>query len=357
MENIFILNTDFEIISIIDVFESFLWIERYNKYGEFEIYTKPTEELLSVLVHDNYVYVKESEYLMIIESVELKTNSENGSSIIIKGRSFESAFYRRIIWVQTTLSGDLQNGIKSLIDDNAISPIDADREIPNLQFELSTDPNITDLDVSAQFTRDILYETIEKICVSNDIGFKITYDPDTYTCTFKLYKGVDRSYAQLTNPYVVFSPEYENIIKSEVVTDKSNFKNITVVGGEGEGVDRIIEIVEGTNIQTKMGRREMHTDARDLSQTVDEILIPEVDYRAQLAQRGLEDLSENKVDSSFDSEIDATKSFKYGEDFFLGDIVQIVNEYGISSRARVTEVVISTSVNGSETIPTFTIIE
>ena len=65
-------------------------------------------------------------------------------------------------------------------------------------------------------------------------------------------------------------------------------------------------------------------------------------------------LAENIFIESFEGQAETTMSFKYGEDFFMGDIVQLENEYGRVLRARVTEVVRSKDVSGVETYPTFT---
>ena len=52
------------------------------------------------------------------------------------------------------------------------------------------------------------------------------------------------------------------------------------------------------------------------------------EYMTLLRQRGLEKLSECDDITSFEGECEATIMFKYGVDFFKGDIVQIANEYG-----------------------------
>ena len=48
-----------------------------------------------------------------------------------------------------------------------------------------------------------------------------------------------------------------------------------------------------------------------------------------------------------------TRLFKYGEDFFIGDIVQIANEYGNEGSAYISELVISNSEEGLSIYPTF----
>ena len=49
--------------------------------------------------------------------------------------------------------------------------------------------------------------------------------------------------------------------------------------------------------------------------------------------------------------------YKYKEDYNLGDIVNIVNEFGISINARITEIIESQDDNGYTIEPTFENIE
>lgn len=344
-----ILNTN----EVLDIFESLIWTDRYCGYGDFEIYTKASDDLLSLLRSDYFIWMKESEHLMIVDGRQIEFDAENGNYIIITGRSSESILERRIVWNQTVLSGSLQNGIQKLLNENAIAPVMPDRTIPNLVFEASDDPAITALTVEAQFTRTNLYETIKNLCSANNLGFKITLS-EANQLVFKLYSGADRSYDQIVNSFVVFSPNFENLISSNYSESQKTLKTVTVVAGEGEGPTRKTTIVGGG---TGLSRRELYTDARDLSQTVDDVLLPEADYIAQLSQRGVEKLSEHTFEKSFDGEVDTTRMFKYGEDFFLGDVVQIASEYGIKSKARVTEIIHSQSINGIEVYPTFAMLE
>ena len=57
--------------------------------------------------------------------------------------------------------------------------------------------------------------------------------------------------------------------------------------------------------------------------------------------------------SLLEGEVEVTRLFKYGEDFFIGDIVQIANEYGNEGSAYISELVISNSEEGLSIYPTF----
>ena len=349
-----VLNQQFQTIDILDTFESLIWTDRYSKYGDFEIYTPINSRILESCKQDNYLWYKDSEHVMIIESILKGTDIEAGKTLTITGRSLESLLYRRIVWRQTVIYGGVQAGIKQLITENIINPIEPERKISNFIFEDSTDPAITGLpNIMAQYTGDDLYDVINKLCEYFGIGFKIMLN-DNNQFVFKLYAGKNRSYSQTANPYVIFSPNFENIIDSKYLESKKTLKNVTLVAGEGEGTAR-----KTTTIGTTAGleRRELFTDARDISSDANGQVISDADYYAQLKQRGEEKLVEYKVAKSFEGQVEATQMFKYGRDFFLGDTVQVVDEYGIESKSRIDEIVRSQDKEGFNVYPTFTILE
>lgn len=345
-----ILDTDRTPLCVLDVYNSFIWTDRYFKYGDFELHASMSEVLLQYLKQDYYITNANSEHVMIIEKLLINSDTENGNSITVSGRSLESLLERRIVWKRTTLSGNLQNAIKKLLNENVISPKDSSRKIEDFIFEESTDPAITELTIKGQYTGDNLYEVITSICQENGIGFKVTMN-DLNQFVFKLYSGVDRSYGQSVNPYVVFSPNFENIIESNYIESKMGLKNVALIGGEGEGTAR-----KYTSVGTASGleRRELFIDARDVRSEDDNgNSISEAVYLEQLRQRGREKLAENVDVVAFEGEADVSTMFTYGVDFFMGDIVQIANEYGHETKSRIVELISSESEEGVSTYPTF----
>lgn len=348
---VWILDTDFSSVSVLDTFESLIWTDRYREYGDFEIFAFPTSQLINDAKDDFYLYNPASEHTMIIEHHEVTTDIEEGPRFIVTGRSLESLLTRRIVWNQTTISGSLQNGIKKLITENFIAPEVSERKITNFVFVDSTDPEITKLTHEQQYTGDIVYDVIADLCNTYDIGFKVTLNVDKKRFEFSLYKGKDRSYAQETNPYVVFSPNYENIINSDYTHSIINYKNVTRIGGEGVGVERKM-----TTYGKASGliRREIFTDARDISSKTDDgEVLSDQDYLNLLQQRGKENLAEYAVKEGFEGEVEASKMFIYGRDFFLGDCVQVQNEFGMSGTSLVSEIVFSQDKDGESVFPTF----
>ena len=346
-------NNTMDTVAILDTFKSLIWTERYASYGDFELYTFVDKDLISCVTKDRYLVLNKSDRGMIVEDILIDTEVEDGSFVTISGRSLESILTRRIVWGQTIVSGNLQDAVRVLLNNNVISPTDPDRKIDNFIFEESTDPAILGITVDAQFTGDELYEAIKSLCDAHDIGFKVVLN-DSNQFVFSLYSGKDRTYNQTENPYVIFSPKFDNMISSRYLTSKKSLKNVTLVAGEGEGADRRTVTVGSAR---GLSRREIFTDAKDVSSTVDNGTLSDEEYSAQLEQRGLTKLAENIEVESFDAEVDATVMFRYGEHFFMGDIVQISNEYGNEGTARVTELIRSESEEGINVYPTFNMIE
>ena len=351
-----VLDTNFFKVDVIDVFNSLIWTDRYSIWGDFDFKKEASIEIANSLREDYYLQLKESEHTMIIETITLKTDIEEGNQFIARGRSLESILDRRIIWNQTTLNGSLQDGIKKLLNENAIIPSDANRKISNLIFETSTDPNVTSLSVDEQFRGENLYDVISGLCTNSGIGFKITLNSDN-KFVFKLYAGTDRSYDQVSNPHVVFSPNFDNLSNTNYNHSKIPYKTVTLVGGEGEGSARKTYQVILSGGETELNRREIFTDARDISSLVGGVTISDAEYNTLLANRGLLNLIENSQSSSFEGKVDPTTTYLYGTHFFMGDIVQIENEYGIQGKSRITELIISQDLSGSDIFPTFEMIE
>lgn len=258
--DLIVLNRNLDAVSIVDTYESFIWTDRYYAYGDFELYESMSETLLQFLQQDFYIQNRDSEHVMIIEKIQIQSDTENGNHITITGRSLESILERRIVWGQRMLSGNFQNAIQTLLNENLISPSDSSRKISNFVFKVSTDPAITKLTIAAQYTGDNLYDVIQKACEEAGIGFKITLNGNKQF-VFELYAGINRSYDQTENPYVVFSPKFENIINSNYMESMSSLKTTTLIGGEGEGSARRYTIVGGGS---DLYRRELFTDARDI---------------------------------------------------------------------------------------------
>lgn len=350
--NLTVLNTNLEAIAVLDVYESLIWTDRYSRCGDFELYSAINEDILSLVKQDYYIVSPESDHVMIVEDIRIETDPENGDHIRISGNSLEKILDRRIIWGRTIVSGSLQNVVRTLLNECIITPTDSARKIDNFIFEESTDPSVTGLSItSAQYTGDNLYDIIVKNCSDKKLGFQITLNSDMQF-VFKLYAGTDRSYNQSTNPYVVFSPSFDNLLSANYMETKSALKTVALIGGAGEGDERLFRDVNPKG-ETGIHRREVFINASDLSAES----VSDEDYANQMDQRALEKLAEHTEVSSFEGQAETRTMFKYGEDFFAGDIVQFADAYGHEAPARIIEVITSNDKEGLSVYPTFEMIK
>jgi len=348
-----LLDSTFKKVGVIDVFGSVIWTDTFYSAGDFELTTKPDQAVLSLLAASSYVTIQESEHVMMIDWYDIDTDVEFGYSLIVKGISLEYVLERRIVWEPTHLDGNFQTEVARLIDENAINPTDSNRDLP-LSFVSSTNPVITALTVDEQYFGETLYEVISTLCANKDIGFKVTLTTSG-TFEFELYPGVDRSYGQSTEDFVVFSPEFDNLLNSHYSTSTRGLKNSTLVAGE-KGVGNIRRSLEvPTSSQpTGLNRREIFTDASSVSRNLpDDTVLSDAEYDAVLEYRGLEELDYNSTVETFDGDADTQGQYKFGVDFFMGDILQIANEFGSEAASRVVEVVYSQDPAGYKVYPTF----
>lgn len=342
--DIYILDQDLEMLDIIDSSSSVIWTPRYYDVGDFEIYIQASRKNLNLLQEERYVMRQESDMVGIIEKVKVITDVEDGDYILASGRCLKSILARRIIWNQTNLRGKTEAIMRSLINDNLINPVNPARKIPNVILgELKGFTETAEF----QSTGDELLEKIIELCKVSGIGWKVILNKNK-KIEIDFYKGINRSYSQTENPYIVFSPEFDNLLTTETEIDTQSLKNVALVAGEGEGTDRTT-----TTIGTEAGlsRRELFVDARDLSSNNGEIGANE--YLQILKERGIEKLAEAGEFFKVSGEAETKITYEFGKDYFLGDLVTVVNEYGITANTRILEVIECEDENGYTIIPTF----
>lgn len=376
-----ILGKDFETIAVLDAFESFIWTDRYYEAGDCEIYAPASLDLMKNLVEGNYLWRRDTEHMMIVESITIDTAVETGVHVTATGESLEGLLRRRIVY-PTTIEGNLQNGIQKLLNENVISPANSKRKISNFVFVASTDPRITSLEIAGlQYCGENLYDSVVELCMAYDLGFKVTLSND-YKFEFRLYMGQDRSYNQDDNPWVVFSPKFENLSSSNYYSSKKDYRNATyILGAELPEDDDDVEIITTRNNGSNryyeleyddavgLERRETFTDASNIDDTyeVEETtgsgdnvtttnvtkMLTDDEYDPLLIEEGDLELSETLTTTAFEGVIDASQQYTYGVDFDIGDVVQVVNEFDMTSNSRISEIIWCQDLNGISLTPTF----
>lgn len=346
MMEFYLLDASLNIIAIIDNYKSAIWTSRYFKPGDFELYIPANAELLQTIERGQIIVRTDNVTAgAFIESIKVDTDAEDGNYITIKGKSLASILARRIVWTQTTYNGDFEKTVRCLVADNMIEPDDADRAISVVGL---ADPIGYSEQIKVQFTGDTVEKAVQSLLEPRKLGYDVFVDIEHKKLNFGILQGVDRSYNQQANPWIIFSPEYDNLISTSYSNDDSKYSNVAQVAGEGQGIGRkktVVGSAEG------LSRYELFVDARNQSTNDGEI--DETTYIANLATKGAEKLAERATVEKISSSVAPNIGHKFGEDYFLGDVVEVINEYGMQMTPRVTEVTECQDDTGYTCIPKF----
>lgn len=346
-----LLDKDLTPIDRIDVYDSAIWAERHREHGDFELYGRPQVLISKGVSTGRFLARQGSDRVMFIENVSINTDVDEGAYATVTGRSLECMLKRRVLWPPVAVDGTVPSVIGHLLESTVINPSDPRRRIPNFVMQEPTDSYISETEMSAQFAGETVYDAIVAICEVYDLGFKIIVSDGVFV--FILYKGTDRSFNQDTNPYVIFSPDFDNIAGSSYSHTTDTMTTFAYVAGE-ESEDSSRLTAEVDLGPTGIDRVELFVDAGDiLSTDEDGNEYTQDEYGAFLEERGLESLSENSATEFFEASMDTHGAFVYGKDFFLGDTVQIKNEFGIAAASQVLEIVYTKDSTGETIVPTF----
>ena len=388
--DLYVLNTAFDTVAIIDDYESFNWTDRYNEAGDFELVLLVTTELITVIQANYYLYFQMSDHLMIIESLEIKTDDEKGNRLVVSGRSLESLLDRRVIWtrIRFTFAESFQNAIIKMVN-NSMSPFDcgdsstiwgekaaANRQIKNPNFIVKRaepwdkEPLANQLKMdSIEYWGENLYDIVVDLCKSRDpeVGYKVAWKQSDNTFNFVLYIGEDRSSDNSAgNLPVMFSPYLENIFDTDYYESIKGYKTIALIIGQYPKAndpdtieDRSTSVFRGSNITTYTGmyRREVYCDARNVPYKDDDNNVYNWDtvLKPALQEEGKKTLNSlsNKKAKTFEGEVDYQTTYEYGVDYSLGDIVDVADIYGHEMKARIVEVTFSDDEEGFSVNPSF----
>lgn len=341
-------NADFDVIGILDTAQSVIWHSVYYGVGDFQIYIR-LQDALQIVADARYITRPDNDEVGVIESILIADDIESGKMITITGRFAKSLLGRRIIFnlsgtsnKATILRGNVETNVRSLVNDNAI----AHRSLGFLELGAvaGIDKIIVDENGDAA-QKQVSYENLLEYTETmlKEYSIASTVKLSGHKLQYIVYEGTDRSADNTVgNQPIIFSKEYDNLLSSEYKYDSTQEKNVALIGGEGEGVDRFCVVLGTTQ---GLARKEVFVDASSISKSYKdenevEKTYTDAEYTAMLKAHGHQEISALKVTEDFNGTIDITNgNWKYGTDVFLGDIVTIQdNDIGVFRNVRLGEV-------------------
>lgn len=343
---VYIVNSEFDKLTVLDEYESFIWTERYSSYGDFEISLPPGSKW-GWINPGSYIMQSETSKVMRVETREEQKNSDGLETTRISGRSLESILDDRAVFpnqsstTNWSSSGPMGQIIKRLVDFICVdglgySSLDI---IPGL-YTVDETYN-TDWIISSA-KRQSLYSAIVEMCDSTNLGFSLTLQSSSPQFRFSVYEGTLRD-------GVIFSSSLENLTEERLILDWSSYKNTAYVWSK-DGLRREIVVPKnGSVLRSGLDRKILHVDATD----IDPASMNEATLVGALQQRGKEELAKHRKTRAFDGKILPGSGFRYQAHYSLGDIITLKDRQGNEYEVRVTEYIWASDGEGMRSYPTF----
>lgn len=479
--NIYLVdNVTLNEIKIIDNFVSFIWTDRYNEYGDFELVLPEEDFDPNLYREERLISINDSERYMIIETIvfdDVKESSrENKKTYTIKGRGVESLLERRVVSRPyfTNIHGspsdtgntrNIGNDIDAIIfsyfnnnDDDlalrtyAFSYMRTVDPYPgggtygqhfNLPSDLSYRPKSSGFDYMGMTVGQAVWDLCKYVnpitSWPSSWGGKWPDESSSmnkkYNLSLKMYKGqawygnpqtghyvnelrmvlyagVDRSYSQSVRPVVEFSEFMDNIGGYNYSESSVDWKNVAIIRGNFLTQNRVAKTNDdGSTKKDAYGnviwdtykdkdgveRNKYEYDDNYIYQTVktnpsldrwgSNANINTIDYRcifvdsnverrkkdeegnltddlytydefvSMMKQAGYEALYDYQSKPDYSVELLDFGNYRYGRDYFLGDVVAVKLSNGKMTQARVTEVIRSWDNTGYSIYPRFELIQ
>lgn len=253
---------------IIDDYFSFIWTDRFNTVGDFEMilpFTKKNSDLCTIGDNDVIVTCNLSSRAMIIENVIIQISPESGKQIKISGRSYESILDRRVVADSIFYTDDYysDNKVSQAFNDILKKTFGANRNIQVLNKSNNFDPGNTVYKYGSNKTNYIYValpstgsKTVSR--TQDYLGFEIRDNSkkDIWNCHinidatgksflelieefckakgfgYKLVNGTVVLYATRENNDYIFSVSNDNLVSAEYMVSSENYKNVAFVEGD-----------------------------------------------------------------------------------------------------------------------------
>lgn len=448
--NIYLVdNGTLQEIKIIDNFVSFIWTDRYDDYGDFELVIPEEDFDPNLYKPERLITINDNDRYMIIETITIddvkESGRENKTTYTIKGRGVESLLERRVVSKpffvnQHGSSNDgaatrnLNSDIDSLIfayfynnDDlglrtSAFEYRQTTDPYPgggtfgqanNLPSDLSYKPKESGFDYMSQTVGQAVWglckyvepitswpsswtgkwpdessSGVKKFNLSvRGYKDKIHWENDLWIdrIFIVIFAGVDRSYSQSVRPVVEFSDFMDNIGGYSYSESNVDWKNTAVVRanfvtptGNGNYEDNYIyqtvktnppdggwgnPIVNDSQYVSGIDYRCLYVDAnverrkKDADGNLTDDLYTYDQFVSMMKQAGYEALYDYQSKPTYSVELLDYGNYRYGRDYFLGDIVAVKLSNGKMTKARIVEVIRSWDNTGYSIYPQFELIQ
>lgn len=356
MNQIEIINTDFELLGVITNFESLICIWNYYECGTFELTINKNKNNTSKLQKDNMLIVNKDDHKILLIEKVVSANGKTSKTLKITGTCIKGLAKRRIIAtngydrVSSTQAENIQKHYlrRHMVESYYDSIRTTERDIPFVEIAPTQNRGITTV-WQARLTN--LHDEEKHISEDTGLGWEGYLDRNKRKIIFDSIEGVDRTINQvedsnthedlsvykhqelspythkqlqgiIKHPYIIFSEIKKDLLEGKVTNDNTNYKNVGYCCGKGENEDRLITVIGNA---TGFNRREVYID------------LSNIDDPQELITEGQKKLDTYKIVQSIEGKIYQMPNMEYGKDWNLGDVVTVEAD-GIYEDKRIIQI-------------------
>lgn len=344
--DIFLLSDRFAEREAVDDYETFIWTERYNSFGDFELHAHPTYKMKQLLTNGRYITHNQTDRAMVIEESLLSTTEDGKTTLKVTGRSLEHfVLNARAIGPnrdgpELTVKGTPGWVAWRLVEKICINGEDI-YELDAIPFMAAINATTSTDAINFSLKPQSLYSVVKSLCEEADLGFRITHSRNTPHLVFRVFEGQER-------PEVIFSGVMDNLAQESYLYSQMNYANVAYVWTK-DNRTRYTVYAPGASTATGLDRRIIDVRAEDLDP--EEYTVEGL--REVMTQRGKAELAKYNKLALFDGQITAMNPYVYNDDYRLGDIVTLRGKSRESQKAVVTEYIFAADKEGFRSFPTF----
>lgn len=285
------------------------WTRRYYSCGEYSIQI-PLSEFQGGIY---WIYSRGREELGMVQQIQY-VETKAGNLVQISGYFYEFSLTNEILYPRFYRSGKIGHIANEIVGSS---------NTENASKGIWTRTDVLGAEKST---------TLYRILQTQEFSYKYKFSQETFSTSFIVWQGKDRTHNQNINTYANFSENLKNIENINYLQDNSNRKNYCIVaGGVGEETN-IFEEVDQSNGDIKY---KTYVDATEKIDVETQTL---AEYKEVLRQQGLEELDKFRLIQTLTCDV-VPANLKYMIDYDLGDKCDIVlDTLQISFSARIIEI-------------------
>ena len=377
--DVLVYDGNWELQTIVDNYESLVWTDKAKEFGDFELYMYYDPDLWKIITLGTFLRIQDSEHTMIVNKRDLKDTFEDAPRMIFTGKSMEYITSRRVVYKQIDVTETPGNIINKLLDEHCIdgphlqqfvpdptNPNNKYRGITGLYRDLSNwQLELGDVQIAKQYLGENIYEAVSDLVktYSSPMCYIFVHHTDDNKWRWRLGTGVDRSWNQGTNEWVTFSSDFNNLKSSEFIQDNEKYANAFYVTGAdpSDGKPRMTVPIERTVDDTPQGgfisgmkRVEKWIDGSNIKLKDDNNQdVPMRTYLRELKAYGYSSMREYVTETTFSGDVDPNVQWTYMRDYYIGDIVNVIDDMGNGAMCAIDGVTITADRNGIVIMPDF----